>query len=123
MTDTCLNCVTSAVFGEAKEVELLRFPSSSYNDKGRWEDRDPVSVKIQAAIQPVTGKELEDVPEGRRARENIKLYTVDLIQTTCPTNKTQADLVIWNGKKYEIFSVQNWTDFFKGMATLQEEQG
>lgn len=115
-----LECIASVVEVNASDYTLTRYPEGSYVEHGRWQEQDLTTQTIEANIQPVTGKELEDLPEGRITKDIIKIYTLFALQTNCPADKTQADVIEFNSKKYEISTVQNWDKFYKGIGTLIE---
>ena len=61
-------------------------------------------------MQPLKGKEVENLPEGKRNREAIRIYT-DLLADIRPAieNSNQnGDLVSIFGKEYEIVAVERW---------------
>ena len=69
-------------------------------------------------IQPLTGKELQQLPEGDRQREAKKIYTAFALQN--------GDVVRAGGVDYEVQAVEDWTAFalphFKARLVRIEEQ-
>ena len=60
--------VAIAIDAEAVNVTRTRAGSGgTWNENGEWEPAGPVSETIRAAIQPVKGNQLMDMPEGVRA--------------------------------------------------------
>jgi hypothetical protein len=58
--------VAIAIDGEAVLMTRTRVASGIYNDDGEYVPGGPVSEAIRAAIQPIKGNQLMDVPEGIR---------------------------------------------------------
>ncbi|TLX12145.1 hypothetical protein [Rhizobium sp. MHM7A] len=58
--------VAIAIDGEAVNVSLTRLAAGSYNADGNWVPGAPTTSTIRAAIQPVRGNQLMDMPEGIR---------------------------------------------------------
>lgn len=58
--------VAIAIDGEAVNVSLTRRAAGAYDDDGNWIDGAPSTSTIRAAIQPASGRQLEDLPDGIR---------------------------------------------------------
>lgn len=58
--------VAIAIDGEAVNVSLIRKASGHYNNDGDWVDGASTTTSIRAAIQPASGRQLEDLPDGIR---------------------------------------------------------
>lgn len=72
-------------------------------DTGEEADATEVSSTVQGNIQPVSGKTLERLPEGRRTRHMKTLYTRDELQTS-------TTIIVYKGSRYEIESEDDWDD-------------
>lgn len=60
--------VAIAIDGEAVNVVLTREGAGSYNADGEWVSGAPVTIDpFRAAVQPASGRQLMDLPEGIRA--------------------------------------------------------
>jgi len=68
---------------------------------GKWVEGASTDTEIQASIQPISGKELLSLPEGRRERENIKGYTSSEIRELDPETGN-ADFIIFGGNTYKV---------------------
>lgn len=64
-------------------------------------------ITIVASVQPVTGRELKALPEGRRAEDVRILFTTTELRTESPAGA--ADQVTIGGELYEVFQVKPWT--------------
>lgn len=58
--------VALAIDGEAVNVSLTRRAASAYDDDGNRVPGTPTTSTIRAAIQPASGRQLEDLPDGIR---------------------------------------------------------
>lgn len=60
--------VAIAIDGEAVNVALTRCADGEYDDGGDWIPGAPVTIDpFRAAIQPASGRQLMDLPEGIRS--------------------------------------------------------
>jgi len=58
--------VALAIDGEAVNVSLTRNAAGHYDDDGNWVPGSATTSTIRAAIQPASGRQLEDLPDGIR---------------------------------------------------------
>lgn len=58
--------VALAIDGEAVNVSLKRNAAGHYDQNGNWIPGVPSTSTIRAAIQPASGRQLEDLPDGIR---------------------------------------------------------
>lgn len=78
--------------------------------KGKWVDGTLNPFTIKASVQPLEGKDMETLPETRRASgESYRLITDDILYTT--QNSEKADRVTFDGDDFEVFSeAEKWTN-------------
>lgn len=74
---------------------------------------DPVAgssstFSIRACVQPVSGRDLQRVPEGLRTQELIALFTPTELRTKTGTN--EPDTVAVNGVTYQVQQVERWAE-------------
>lgn len=92
----------------------------SIDNKGRWSEGVTASTEMRANVQPLSGKEILQLPEGDRTRQTLTIYVDALI----PPNA----IVIRNktGLRYEILDVDNWLSnvipHFKAIVALLDSQ-
>ncbi|CAN7389519.1 hypothetical protein [Neorhizobium sp. LjRoot104] len=67
--------VAVAIDGEAVNVTRTRAAAGAYNDDGEWVPGSPDAATIRAAIQPASGNQLMDVPEGMRTEARWLLWS------------------------------------------------
>jgi len=69
-------------------------------------------VNVDASVQPVTGMDLQALPEGHHATNLRKLYTTAALYTRSPSN--DPDLVTIGGELWEVLTVETWEAFGLG---------
>lgn len=57
-------------------------------------------VEIEANVQPATGEDLQQLPEGRRNKETLNIWT--------RTSIKNQDRIVRYGKTYQIDHINNW---------------
>jgi len=73
---------------------------------GVWVPGTDSTFTIMASVQPLSDKDLVNLPEGRRASDVIKLYTDTVLLTVEDKGENQQpDKIEWRGFDYEISSV------------------
>ena len=119
-------CVADAVAQVAEKVVLRRAPSGYYDDKGRYKERERgEDVEFEASVQPLRADEMLDLPENRRSRAAIKLYTETKLRTVSVDKKTQPDIIVpqsgaFKGVEFEVDAVTDWDEvggYYKALAT------
>ena len=60
-------------------------------------------------IQPLSGREMQHVPEGQRNREWLRVYSQTALRTAAEGNGVMADTFAYAGATYEVQSVDNWS--------------
>lgn len=82
------------------KIEVLRALPGYWSDAGRWVSGDTETLEVEANVQPMRGHELVVLPEADRTKESIKVYSVETLQTAEEVKAEEADIIIWEGKKY-----------------------
>lgn len=76
---------------------------------GKYEpDPSPLEITINASLQPVTGEELKQLPEGRRTDQTYKLYSSVQFKTLKEGIGQQPDYTIIDGFVFEVIMSQRW---------------
>jgi len=112
-------CITQAIRGMWTDIKITRTPPGAYDSHGRWEDPSPIEMTIKAVVQPAQAHELVKLPEGRRTKGTVVIYTQTKLQTADVKSKLQPDVVFWHGDQYQVESLEDWTDdggFYKVLA-------
>ena len=90
-------------------IQVIRSTGGEYDAKGHFTRRDPSPLTLIANVQPLQGKELLILPEGKRTKDSLKILTdQELLETNEETGQL-PDVVLYRGKYYEIHSVKVYT--------------
>ena len=91
-----------------KTLTVERTTGSGYIN-GQWNPGTTSSFTIKASVQPITGRDLEALPQGRReSGESYSLFTsLDTI-LFCINNNENPDIVTIYGQKFEVYSISRW---------------
>jgi len=101
--------VRDAIADISQEIILKRQPKGAYSSQGRWIDQPIEEIKINASVQVASSEDLIGLDEGLRTRETIKIYTTNFVKTGNVEKQTQADVIVWQGKEFEIVKVEDWS--------------
>ncbi len=63
---------------------------------------------IQMSVQPLSGKELLNLPEAQRTRRQIKGYTATELFTASEALSQKADIVSYDDSTFEVQDVEQW---------------
>lgn len=74
---------------------LMRYTVGTYDENGRYSRPDPTESTIQAHVQPLNGIEKQEIPEGRRNQDSIKIYTDEKLKGVDSENKIQPDRILY----------------------------
>lgn len=66
------------------------------------------TLTITASVQPASGRELERLPEGRRAKETRVLYTTTPLYVGGQGAAYEADRIAIGGATWEVQHVEAW---------------
>lgn len=92
-------------------IDVRRLAGGERTD-GVWVPGTECRVSVRGAIQPLSARDLEMLPEGERTREQMKLYvpaTQEDLRTACVEHGEQADQVVHRGRRWEVHSWQDHT--------------
>lgn len=93
----------------ATNYNIMRLTSNGYTD-GRRNAPAESNFTILAMVQPLTGRELDRVPEGLQDKEVRAVWTTaDLIVSTAGDTH-EPDVITIDGAPYQIQTVENWSD-------------
>jgi len=112
---------------KSTEIEVERYGEGRFV-KGRFQKGDLSKMKMLASVQPLSAKEIQLLPEGRRETDSKKVFTSERLFTNDTLAQTSADVLIYKGKKYEVHKVTDWSDHtdlphFECVAILIDPQG
>ena len=88
---------------------------------GRWNTSEAEGSFV-GSVQPVNGKDLQFLPEGRRDIGMVKVYSNTALAVSAEGSNTPGDIVIWAGKKWEVIRelvfANDLINHFKYIAAL-----
>lgn len=104
-TGDAIDCVSPAT------ATVTRFTSvGSYSAvTGRWIDTTTTTLSIKMSIQPVTGRELDILPENDRTREVLRIFTKTQLFGLSASNGQKPDRFAYLGRNYEVHNVEDWS--------------
>lgn len=96
-----------------RKAHTLFRPQASALVDGYWVVPGFDEIAITASIQPATGKDMDNVPEGKRHRAIVAVFTDTEIKTaeqaTSDTDPgTNPDEIERNGHRYEAVHAEDW---------------
>lgn len=82
----------------------------------------PTSLPIRASIQPINGRDIERLPEGRRSKAAIAIYTTTPLLLDDVATSQMADVITWRGKRWQVDHVESWDTFgyVRALATQED---
>lgn len=90
--------------------------SGIYDDRGQFVPGRKSTKEITCSVQPLPTDELMKLPEGQRNKDAIKIYSTVPINVTKVKDGKSSDVVIVDGKRFEVFAV---TDFMQVGGTMK----
>lgn len=84
---------------------VTRRAAGAYVD-GRYQPGATSTVEIVASVQPVTGRTLQDLPEGQRGEETRVVYTETEIRSHGPG--IEPDRITLDGETWICIRSERW---------------
>lgn len=72
---------------------------------GRWQEGEVTEFTIMASVQPLSGEEMQMLPEGRKDTQAVRIYTDTPLKTVSEDN---PDILLYAGNSYEVTTVEPW---------------
>lgn len=102
----------------------LRRPAAGSYVDGEWVAGAYVEVTITAAVQPLNGDELQQLPEGARQRLTRKVYTASALQAGDIDGQIGPDILVVDGIPCEVQAVKRYTagiPHYRAVLVAQDE--
>lgn len=109
--------------GANSAITVVRFGGGAWDSTGRYTGQSSMATPTAAVVQPSTPKEIEKLPENERTKEAITVFTRSPLQTSDVASQGKADQILWNGRTYEVFLVEDWSaqaQYAKAIATRRD---
>jgi hypothetical protein len=86
-----------------QSVDLVKRPRAGQRVKGTWVPGivGP-DVPFKGTVQPPSGETMKVLPEGTRKSDVIEVIAPREMVFTVATNEVKSDLIIWQGREYEV---------------------
>jgi hypothetical protein len=107
-----------AALGASSVIQRTRYAPGT-RTAGVFVNGAPTTVSIDAVVQPVKPRELQQLPENERTEEAISIFSISTLQTSEPAFQ-QGDLITWAGRSYKVVLVEDWTaqaNYSRSIAT------
>jgi len=91
-----------------EKVTVRRVEGSGEYIRGRFTGVGVAEFDVMASVQPSTGEELLNPPEGQRTTEILNIFTKTELFTVEKSQFKKADVVVYNGRKFEVMKVERW---------------
>ena len=94
-------------FGQS--VTVTRYGAGS-NVNGDYVAGTATTFAVIMSVQPLSGRELLNLPEGQRTRNILKGYCATELYTATQAESKKADVVTVGSKSYEVQFVEHWQE-------------
>ena len=102
----------------ASAYTVQRQAAGSYSTTtGRWVDGVISEIEVMASIQPVPGHMLKALPEGRVAKDMIRIFTTTQLQTESAESSVKADIFVKDGVNYMIIYTKDYTGYTEAVGS------
>lgn len=78
------------------------------------------TVDVVAGVYPLTGRELQRLPEGLRTKELRQVFTVDPLLVSAPEQR--PDVVSIQGATWQVETVEDWEpagNFYRNIVSKE----
>jgi len=98
-------------------VSRISAGSSTYV-AGRRQAGSTSTFSIPAVVVPLSGMDLQRLPEGFQSQQTIAIYTTVELKTASSDTAQDADQLNYQGQQYQIENVEHWEsgNFWKSIA-------
>lgn len=76
---------------------------------GFWIKANPAYIdeEFKGDFQPVSGKDLNLLPEGERLKSLVKIYSIRPLYASGERVNTESDLILYNNDIYKVLTTYN----------------
>lgn len=109
--------VSAALDSNSSELMVVEREAqgSRYVD-GIYEQGGAETFRIRASVQQPSPDDLQILPEGERNKDILKFTCASLVKTTDDKERTMADHILYNNRKYKVISVQDFIKYGYAVA-------
>ena len=91
-----------------RPLTVQRKMAGYYDDNGLFVQGVTNTLKILASVQPLTGEDLQSLPEAQRTLDGYTLYTDTTLNVASQDTGITADVVLINGVSFDVQRHQTW---------------
>jgi len=102
----------------ASKLQVTREIKEGKYVEGYFKDGYVQTFTIVGTVEPLDGNELMLLTEAERTKESIRIYTATELLTVDPKRTRKADVITYQGKKFEVHSVKRWTQLIPHFAAI-----
>lgn len=106
-----INVSEAIDFDTAERISVFRYTGGGLDDDGIWQKGVATEIKTIASVQQPSGKDLQRLPQGQRARNIKKFICKTRLLTVDDIDQIQADEIVYVGKRYEVIYAENWNAY------------
>lgn len=110
-TNEGIRCLQRALIPFAVDLQITRSKPGEYDSQGRWLSVHNFTIDLKANVQPMGPKELLRLPENWRSRGVLLVFTTEILNVGQAETGQEPDRFSWNEDRYEIQSVEDWSQF------------
>lgn len=88
---------------------VTRTTDGGHDSKGRAVAGSASTFEITASVQPMSGRDVQLLPEGYHGKETQKLYTTTALVAVDASN--EPDEVSIGGENWKVIMVKHWEAF------------
>lgn len=101
-----MTSVLGAILPEADTYTVSR-PSAGTRTDGVYTPGTPSSVSVTMAVEPMTGRQAQYLPEGIRSRQLVRCYATTELKGPDRSTATMGDRFTYLGEVYEVVDLED----------------
>lgn len=90
-------------------VVIRRAPGAHSETTGLWVSGESEEIPMDAHVQPATGRDIDALPEGDRAREVKAFYTREALRSSDVSSSAEGDVLRWGDRLYAVRRLEDWS--------------
>lgn len=102
----------------SKPINVTRSQGGEYDARGHFSPSPRKLLMMYANVQPLQGKELLVLPEGKRTKDSLKIMTDQELLETNEEKNQLPDHILYRGKWYEVHSVKVYDELLPHFETI-----
>jgi hypothetical protein len=96
------------VFGFFRKTVTIKRKAAGAYANGFFQPGNETAISIQASVQPAGERDLQLLPEGRRAAGAFRLFTQSVLQIAQEGTGKNSDVALIEGAEYEVMAEMPW---------------